>query len=65
MLMTKEHQDLMKSFERLYSHERLDREDVGLWKRSILYQDGNVNALFLAFRSGYMLGKAVQREETP
>jgi len=57
MLMTKEHYELMASFEREHKHHRLDREkDKELWKKGAVYQDGRVNELFLAYRKGYALG---------
>jgi hypothetical protein len=57
MLMTKEHYELMASFERDHKHRRLDREkDKDLWERGHVYEDGQVNELFLAYRKGYALG---------
>lgn len=57
MLMTKEHYDLMASFDREHKHCRLTREkDKALWKRGAVYEDGRVNELFLAYRKGYALG---------
>lgn len=57
MLMTKEHYDLMASFEREHKHRRLDREkNKDFWKRGTVYEDGQVNDLFLAYRKGYALG---------
>ena len=65
MLMTKEHYDLMASFEREHKHCRLTREkDKALWKRGAVYEDGRVNELFLAYRKGYALG-AVSGAEHP
>ena len=55
--MTKEHYDLMSSFEREHKHRRLDREkDKENWKRGYVYEDGHVNALFVAYRKGHALG---------
>ncbi len=55
--MTKEHIELMASFEREHKHRRLDREkNKEIWKKGRIYQDGQVNELFLAYRSGYVLG---------
>lgn len=57
MLMTKEHYDLMASFERDHKHFRLDQEkNKELWKRGNVYEDGHVNELFLSYRKGYSLG---------
>ena len=57
MLLTKEHYDLMASFEREHKHCRLAREkDTAYWKMGHVYQDGHVNELFMAYRKGYALG---------
>ena len=57
MLMTKEHYELMASFEREHKHRRLSREkDKELWKSGYVYEDGQVNDLFVAYRKGYALG---------
>lgn len=55
----REHDELMESFEREYRQVRLDREDKGLWAQGNIYQSGETNSLFLAYRSGYALGKVV------
>ena len=57
MLYSKEHYDLMESFEREFSHYRLNKEAKEMWPREAIYQDGQANALFLAYRRGYALGK--------
>lgn len=56
MLMTQEHYALMSAFERSHSG-RFDREDKSLWPKGVIYQDGRVNALFLAYRQGYAHAK--------
>jgi hypothetical protein len=58
MLKTKEHSDLTEMFEREYKG-RLDKEPKDLWARGRVYQDGQINELFLAYRRGYAYGKAV------
>lgn len=60
-LWSKEHYDLMESFEREHRGHRLDREDKGMWAKGHLYQAGDTNALFIAYRQGYALGKAIAR----
>ncbi len=50
---TKEHAEIMTSFEKAYRHLRLDREPKTGWKRGNIYQDGMANELFLAYRRGY------------
>lgn len=62
MLKTQEHYDLMAQFERQFKGRRLDREGKQDWARGVIYQDGQTNDLFAAYRWGYALGKAVQRD---
>ena len=63
MLLTKAHYDLMGLFEREFKHRRLEREEKALWTKGVIYQDGQTNELFLAYRRGYAYGKTVQ--DTP
>lgn len=56
MLKDKEHYDLLTAFERCHSG-RFDREDKSLWTKGVIYQDGRMNELFLAFRQGYAYAK--------
>lgn len=56
---TREHDEMMQNFERAYSHYRLDREPKELWTNGIVYQQGELNALFLAYRQGYALAKGI------
>lgn len=60
MIHTQEHYELMAMFEREYKHRRLDHEAKSLWAQGNVYQDGHVNELFIAYRRGYALAKAVQ-----
>ncbi len=57
MLHSQEHYDLMAQFEKEYKHYRLDKEPKSFWPRGIVYQSGEVNALFLAYSQGYAMGK--------
>lgn len=60
MLKSKEHYDLMAQFEREFKHKRLDREkNKELWAIGHVYENGEVNDLFLAYRLGYTFGQAV------
>lgn len=59
MLFSQEHYDLMDVFERQFKHRRLDKEQKELWPKGVIYQDGHVNELFLAYRSGFAYGKHV------
>ena len=56
---TREHEELMQNFERSFSHHRLDKEPKDLWAKGNVYQNGGLNALFLAYRQGYALAKAI------
>lgn len=58
MLNTQEHIDLMTMFEREFKG-RPDRESKEFWPKGRIYQDGQKNELFLAYRKGYALAKAV------
>lgn len=57
MLNTKEHYELMAQFDKEFKGARLDKETKDLWPKEIIYQDGRVNELFLAYRRGYAFGK--------
>jgi len=56
---TSEHYEMMKEFEKLYYNLRLDKEPKILWKRGRIYQNGETNDKFLAFRAGYSLARCV------
>lgn len=63
MLFTKEHDDIMQAFEQQHRSLRLDREkDRTLWSKGYLYQDGEANRLFIAFRLGCAFAKTYYRE---
>ena len=61
MLKTNEHYELLAMFEREFTGHRYDKESKDLWPKGRVYQDGALNELFLAYRRGYALGKAVER----
>lgn len=60
-LKTQEHCDLMAQFEREFKGRRLDREDKSLWAKGRIYQDGETNTIFLAYRLGCAYGRSVER----
>lgn len=64
MLKTKEHHELIAQFERDCKPGRADKENKDLWERGIVYQDGNVNELFIMYRKGYAFGRFVERYES-
>ena len=49
---TKEHADMIKDFEGKFPG-RHDKEPKELWPRGVIFQDGLMNQLFLAYRAGY------------
>lgn len=57
-LLSQDHYDLIAMFDKLFKGRRLDKEDKGIWAKGRVYQDGNVNELFLAFRQGVAYGSA-------
>tara|TARA_R110000868_G_scaffold129587_4_gene338602 strand:- start:126 stop:320 length:195 start_codon:yes stop_codon:yes gene_type:complete len=61
-LKSQEHYDLMTSFEMQFKGERMDREPKNLWQMGVVYQDGQVNKLFLAFRRGAAYQDCLLRE---
>lgn len=63
LIHTKEHYELISEFERNFKGIRLDKEkNKELWKKGHVYENGETNSLFLAFRLGYSVGKVVERE---
>jgi len=62
-LLSKEHYELMENFERNFAEMRLNKEPKELWCKGIIYENGETNKLFLAYRLGYELGKSVERLE--
>lgn len=57
-LFSAEHYALLEMFEREFKGLRLDREDRRMWQRGHVYQSGEANNLFLAYRKGYAFGRA-------
>ncbi len=62
-IITQDHYDLMDMFERIYKGEfRLDREvEKKDWSRGFVYQHGDANRMFKAFRHGVAYGVAITR----
>lgn len=58
-IVSKEHYELIEMFEKIYTGPRLDKEDKSYWAKGNVYQSGEVNALFLAFRHGAAYGKSL------
>lgn len=51
-LFSLEHYEMLANFEREFKDCRLDKEDKSLWPKGVIFQDGHVNELFLAYRRG-------------
>ena len=62
MLGSKEHYDIIDAFERSHSGLRLDRESKEFWSKGHVYQNGEANSLFLAYREGVSFAKAYYRD---
>ena len=62
-VFSEEFYGLLNRFEMQYSHLRLDRENKDLWTKSIIYQDGHTNQLFLAYRRGFSYGVSIANSE--
>lgn len=60
-ITSKEHYDLMAMFEQEFNGFRLDREAKEFWSKGNVYQSGETNNLFLAYRKGVAYGKAVHQ----
>ncbi|WP_313413205.1 hypothetical protein [Sedimentibacter sp.] len=54
---TKEFYEILSNFEREFKDMRLDRENESLWEMGQVYQNGETNKLYLAYRQGYALGR--------
>jgi hypothetical protein len=63
-IKSQEHYDLMTSFERTFKGRRFDRESKDIWPIGAVYQDGQVNELFKAYRMGYALHKSIANLES-
>lgn len=63
-VFSKEQEELMAIFERTMKKyiNRIDKEPKELWSSRQIYQNGETNMAFIAFRMGYALGKVVEHE---
>ena len=58
-LISKEHYDIIEMFEREFAGEgRLDKEAKEYWAKGNVYQHGDMNRLFLAYRRGFAFAKS-------
>ena len=60
-LFDKEHDELIKCFERTHKGIMTQKEEKDFWSRGYIYTHGETNDLFLAFREGYAYGKLYER----
>ncbi len=60
-LLGQEHYDLMAQFERDTKYGPFAREEKAMWPKGYVYQNGEVNQRFLAYRSGYAFAKSLWR----
>lgn len=58
-IRTQEHADVMDQFEKEFRGIRFDKEAKDFWPRGRIYEDGQTNELFLAYRRGYALARCV------
>lgn len=59
-IKSREHYELMEHFERTIGrHLRVDRETKEMWHCGSVYQNGEANNLFIAYREGYSLHKCI------
>ena len=56
-LLSQDHYDLIAMFDRLFKGRRLDKEPKEIWSKGRIYQNGEINELFLAFRQGVAYGQ--------
>lgn len=49
---TAEHIEMIKDFEKKFPG-RHDKEPKEMWHKGVIYQNGEMNTLFLAYRMGY------------
>ena len=49
--------ELVAMFDREFRGMRLDKEAKDMWPKGYVYQHGEVNNLFLAYRKGVAFGK--------
>jgi len=54
---SKEHYEILEMFEKNFSNHRLDKEPFDLWKKGIIYQNGETNNLYKAFILGYSFAR--------
>lgn len=62
-LLSRDHYELMEMFEREFRGLRMDREDKSLWPAGHVYQSGETNNLFLAYRKGVSYGRSITMAE--
>ena len=59
-IQSADHYEMIEFFDRLFAHLRLDKEPKDMWAKGRIYQNGEANDLFIAFRHGVGYGKSVE-----
>ena len=54
---TKRFYEILNDFEKNFGGMRFDKEEKSMWKKWIVYQDGNVNKMLKAFVAGYSFAR--------
>lgn len=60
-LLSQDHYEMIAMFDKLFKGNRLDKEDKSMWPKGHVYQNGEVNNLFLAFRQGAAYAQSLSR----
>jgi hypothetical protein len=62
---SKEHYELMEAFERFFGYKNPSRcKDEPYKSKGCVYDNGEINKEFQAFRMGYVYGKLIAEQET-
>lgn len=63
-IFSKEHYELIEMFEKTAISKgfRKDKEPRELWSKGVVYQNGELNRLFLAYREGIAYGIAITQK---
>ena len=56
---SKEFYEIVEMFDKEYKGYRLEKEDKTMWLSGNVYQNGEVNRLFMAYQKGYSLARCV------
>ena len=54
----REFYELIAMFDKEFKGYRIDKESRDYWRSGNVYQSGETNSLFIAYRKGYLFAKA-------